>query len=223
MLTKTKGIVFRFTKYGDSSVIATLFTEHAGVQSYMLKGIRKSKSRSGMALYQPLTLLDLVVYHKDGASLHHIREVKCRYIYKNIPGNVLRETLAFFLTEVMNKSIREQTHPEDLYQFLEHSLILLDASEEPLQDFHLRFMTGLSRFLGFGAQHSQEVIGGRILPTEVQENLQKLLDGEKTNLSYVHRKEILELLTGFYRDHIENFGTLKSVEILQEILAQNHQ
>ncbi|MEY3405342.1 MAG: repair protein RecO [Bacteroidota bacterium] len=222
MLTKTKGIVFRFTKYGDSSVIATLFTEHAGVQSYILKGIRKSKSGSGMALYQPLTLLDLVVYHKDGATMHHIREAKCRHIYKNIPGNVLRETLAFFITEVMNKSIREQTHPEELFQFLEHSLILLDSSDEPLHDFHLRFMIGLSRFLGFGAQQSQEVVGGRILPNEVQENLQKLLDGKKTNMSYLHRKEILELLTGFYRDHIENFGTLKSVEVLQEILTQKH-
>lgn len=220
MLTKTKGIVFRFTRYGDSSIIATLFTEHAGLQSYILKGIRKSKSRSGMALYQPLTLLDLVVYHKDGQTLHHIREAKCRHIYKNIPGNMLRETIAFFITEVMNKSIREQSHPEELFSYLEHTLLQLDATEEPSSDFHLRFMTGLCRHLGFGAQHSSEITGGRIVPDEVQENLQKILNAEKAEMTYTHRKDILDLITGFYQNHVENFGALKSVEVLQEILTQ---
>ena len=218
MLIKTRGIVFRFTKYGDTSVIVTAFTEFAGLQSFILKGIRKNKS--GMALYQPLTLLDLVIYHKESAGLQHIREARCRHIYSRIHGDVFRETVAFFITELLNRSIREQSHPEDLYGFMEDWLLRLDNENTRLKDFHLYFMANLCRHLGFGAQQPDEMISGKILPEELFLHLKKILYGEETDMNYTQRKDILELFTSFYREHIEGFGTLKSVEVLQEILAQ---
>jgi DNA repair protein RecO (recombination protein O) len=64
MLHKTRGIVFRFTKYGESSIIVTIFTELFGIQTYIVNGIRSKNSKGKIALFQPLTLLDLVVYYK---------------------------------------------------------------------------------------------------------------------------------------------------------------
>ncbi|MFZ9980608.1 MAG: DNA repair protein RecO [Cyclobacteriaceae bacterium] len=223
MLIKTRGIVFRFTRYGDSSIIVSVFTEHAGLQSYIIKGIRKSKHGTGIALYQPLTILDMVVYERDGASVNHVREAKCRHIYRHIPGNMIRETIAFFINELMTRSIREQSHPEELYEYLEHSLLQLDGEAEPPNDFHLHFMSGLSCHLGFGARQTAEIAGGRVLPDELQAGLQHILDGNRSNLSREYRREILALLADFYRDHIENFGQLKSVEVLQEILSNSEQ
>ena len=63
MITKTKGIVLNYIKYGDTSIICKIYTKSFGVQSYIINGIRNSKSKN-IGLYQPLNILDLVVYNK---------------------------------------------------------------------------------------------------------------------------------------------------------------
>lgn len=42
MIYSTKGIVLRTIKYGETSVIASIFTESFGVQSYIVNGVRTS-------------------------------------------------------------------------------------------------------------------------------------------------------------------------------------
>ncbi|MBL7720826.1 MAG: recombination protein O N-terminal domain-containing protein, partial [Chitinophagaceae bacterium] len=66
-LHKTKGIVLRTVKYGETSVIVTLFTELFGIQSYLVNGVRaSSKKGTGKAnMFQPAAILDLVVYHNE--------------------------------------------------------------------------------------------------------------------------------------------------------------
>ena len=45
-LHKTKGIVLRSVKYGETSIIVTIFTELFGVQSYLVNGIRTSSKKA---------------------------------------------------------------------------------------------------------------------------------------------------------------------------------
>ena len=40
MLQKTKGMVLRNVKYGETSLIVTIFTEMLGIQSYLVNGVR---------------------------------------------------------------------------------------------------------------------------------------------------------------------------------------
>ena len=58
-LHKTKGIVLRTVKYGETSVIVTIFTELFGVQSYLVNGVRTSTKKGvGKAnLFQPAARL----------------------------------------------------------------------------------------------------------------------------------------------------------------------
>ena len=75
-LHKTKGIVLKTVKYGETSLIGTLYTELFGVQSYMINGVRTS-SRKGPGkanMFQPAAILDLVVYHNEMRQLQRIRE-----------------------------------------------------------------------------------------------------------------------------------------------------
>jgi len=65
MLIKTRGIVLQQFKYLDSSLIVKIYTEELGLQSYMVKGSRSKKSTQKPAYFQPLSLIDLVVYHKE--------------------------------------------------------------------------------------------------------------------------------------------------------------
>ncbi|MFN2394169.1 MAG: DNA repair protein RecO [Bacteroidales bacterium] len=62
MIHTTPGIVLHSFKYGDSGIIARILTPDFGLQSYLVQGVRKSKSRIRASQFQPLTLLDMVVY-----------------------------------------------------------------------------------------------------------------------------------------------------------------
>lgn len=218
MLVKTRGIMLRYTRYGDTSIIASAFTERNGLQSFLVKGVRSPRAQARMALFQPLTILDLVIYQRDSANLQHIREVRCHYPYRNIHGDVIRETLAFFLTELLNKSLREQSETEAMYTFLESELMQLDHATTGLEFFHLTFMLKLSRQLGFGPQVADEVLGGRVVPVEVQAALTMLLEGRAEALTLDQRRDVLAVMTDFFRDHIVNFGPMRSIEVLKEIL-----
>src|SRR6186997_1907165 len=100
MLHKTNGIVFRFTKYGESSIIVNIFTGLFGLQSYIVNGVRSRTAKSRMALYQPLTLLDLVVYHRENANINRIKEVKCAHPFHSIFMDVKKSTIGMFILEV---------------------------------------------------------------------------------------------------------------------------
>ena len=46
MTEKTRGLVLSFIKYKETSIICKIFTESFGVQSYIINGIRNSKSKN---------------------------------------------------------------------------------------------------------------------------------------------------------------------------------
>lgn len=215
MLAKTTGVVFRFIKYGDTSIIVNIFTSQFGLQSYIVNGVRSKKGK--IALYQPLTLLDLVVYHKETATIMRIKEAKCIYPFQQIQVDVRKTTIALFIEELINKTIREEAHAAELCDFLIESLITLDKMEKP-ENFHLIFMIQLAKYLGFQPLGVEEILGGRVMDFEEEKSLNLILKNTEVNLSNSQRRNILDALLRFYSMHVENFGTMKSLSVLREIL-----
>ncbi len=219
MLYKTRGIVFRFTKYGDTSIIVNIFTHVFGLQSYIVNGVR-SKSSRAISLYQPLTLLDLVVYHRENANLLRIKEVKCLHAYQTIHTDIRKTTIALFLSEMVNKAVKDQSNAESTFDFLMRSFISLDQLER-IENFHLLFLIKLSRHLGFGPHASHDILDGLRISKVEEQVLQALLEaeyGEAISITNDTRKNILELLLTFYQKHIESLGEIRSVDVLKEIL-----
>lgn len=222
MLHKTRGIVFRFTKYGDSSIIVTIFTELFGIQTYIVNGVRSKSARGKIALFQPLTLLDLVVYYKENASIRRIKEVKCLHPYQTLSTDIRKSSLAMFINEMLNKTVKDETHAREIFEFLLNALILLDHQESMLENFHLLFLIKLSRFLGFGAHQAEEILGVRILDREEEAILTTLLTADFTtpvSITNTQRRNLLEAILRFYAVHIESLGEIKSVQVLKEVLA----
>lgn len=225
MIHKTRGIVFRFTRYGETSIIANVFTEMFGLQSYIVNGVRTKKAKTNLALFQPLTLLDMVVYHKETGGVFRIKELKVAYPYRAIPSDMRREAVAMFIVEILNKAVKEQSHPEELYQFIEQSMLELDALPRGIENFHLFFLINLSRHLGFGPQMSGEILGGRIIPIEEESVLQQIIlsgnpsqnQGKMPQVTNAQRRDLLEILVRFYQAHIEHFGEVKSLAVLREV------
>lgn len=220
MLAKTTGVVFRFIKYGDTSIIVNIFTSQFGLQSYIVNGVRSRSSKGKIALYQPLTLLDLVVYHKETTTIMRIKEAKCIYPFQQIQTDVKKTTIALFIEELINKSVREEAHAAELCDFLIQSLVTLDKIDKP-ENFHLIFMVMLSKHLGFQPQSAAEVLGGRVMDYSEEESLKLILNSSYTSdlsITNSQRRHVLDALLRFYSMHVENFGTMKSLSVLREIL-----
>ena len=221
MIYKTRGIVFRFTKFRETSIIVTIFTELFGLQSYMVNGVRSKSAKNKIALYQPLTILDLVVYHREHANIERIKEIRCLYPYTTLTVDVVKSTIAIFIQELLNKAIKHESHAKELFDFLYDSLTTLDSQQHGYENFHLVFMVKLARSLGFGAQIPNEVIGGRIADKETEVALGQLLQADYHDdmaITQSQRRNLLDLLTGFYSDHL-GLGEIKSIAVLRDVLS----
>jgi DNA repair protein RecO (recombination protein O) len=222
MLHKTRGIVFRFTKYGETSIIVNIFTELFGIQSYIVNGVRSKSAKNRIGLFQPMTLLDLVVYYRENASIKRIKEIKCLHPYQTVTTDVRKSAVAMFINEVLNKTVKEESHARELCDFLIHSFIMLDTQTEGAENFHLIFLLKLSRFLGFGPQLVNEVLGARVADVSIENIINQLLEADYTTpiaMTNQQRREILELLIRFYSDHIETVGELRSMQVLREVMG----
>jgi DNA repair protein RecO (recombination protein O) len=221
MLHKTQGVVFRFTNYSETSIIVNIFTSAFGLQSYIVNGARGKSGRGKIALYQPLTLLDLVVYHRENASILRIKEVKCIHPYQSITSDFRKSTIALFLNEIVNKTIKDQSHAKELCEFLIQSFIHFDLQQNNIENFHLIFLIRLSQHLGFRPTELAELMGGNFALDEEQLILTKLLTANYSDniaMTNIQRRNILDLLIRFYVSHSDNFGELKSLSVVRELI-----
>lgn len=220
MIFKTRGIVFRFTKFRETSIIVTIFTDQFGLQSYIVNGVRSKTAKNRIALYQPLTLLNLVVYHRENANIERIKEISCLYPYRSLMTDVKKSTLAMFVNELLNKTVKEESHAGEIFQFLYDSMVTLDGQQEGYENFHLIFMLKLAPYLGFGVYNINQVMGGRITDPETEGIMKVLLSADyrtPLRITNVQRRGLLDLLLRFYAEHIENLGEVKSVQVLREV------
>lgn len=240
MYTSTRGIVFHQTRYSDTSLVVRIFTEELGLRSYLVKGARGPRSKMKPSLFQPLTLLELVVSDKEKGELHHIREARVAYPYRTIPGEIRKSSILLFLNELFYKSIREESANQEVFDFIFDALVRLDREEKNLAHFHLLCAVHLTRHLGFFPQqrytgestvfdlqegmfvqvlplfHSQYLRGPacRYLYELVITPMDKLegLEGGTTL-----RNEVLDGLITYYSLHLPISGEFKSHRVLHEL------
>lgn len=219
MLHKTDGIVFKVFKYRDTSVIAKIFTSAFGVQTYIINGVRSSgKGKGRMALLQPLTLLEMVVYKKENTDIQRISEWRCSESYHSIPMDIRKTAICMFLSEVLYKSVKEEGSSEELFSFLSHSMKILDEMEKYFENFHLQFLVKLSRLLGFGLDSSPNFMMS--FQKEEEPFVRHLLERSYTEHIRVGsglRQVILDHIIDFYRQHVDGLKEIRSVEILREV------
>ena len=122
MIHATKGIVLRTDKYGETRIIVSMYTELFGLQSYMINGARTEKKSTVKAnLYQPSTLLDMIVYHHPNKNLHRIKEAKLLHAINFQGAEVIKYTIGIYMVELIQKAITETESNTELYQFFEES------------------------------------------------------------------------------------------------------
>lgn len=241
---KTSGIVLRCVKYGDTSLIASIYTELFGLQSYIIKGVRKTTKRgiNNANYFLPAAILDMQVYHNEQKQLQFIKEYQWHYLYENIFFDVVKNAVAMFAVELLQHSIKQPETNNELFYFLEENLKALDkCSETTTANFPLFFSLHLGKQLGFGIEGNfttencildlQEGFYTKNKPHHnyfIENNLaaitsnilscNKINELEKIQLNKNIRRQLIDFYNQYFDLHITNFTELRSVEVLKEVL-----
>lgn len=147
MLKKTRGIIIHHTRFGENSRVVNIYTEDWGMRGFLLqKGKRKDNKA---ALLQGLTLVELVAYYKEQSGLQRISELRAQPVLRSVHADIQKSTLTLFITELLYRSLKEENANPELYNFLHHSILILDNLKNSVAQFHLYFMIQLSKHLGF--------------------------------------------------------------------------
>jgi len=241
MLHQTRGIAIHTTKFSETSSVVKIYTELFGLQSYLVKGVRKQKSKIKPGLFQPLTLLDLVVYHKERSSLQNLKEANYSHPYQTIPFDIRKSSIALFLNELVYKTIHgEEPHPE-LFSFLYDTCLHLDRVGDNFSLFHLVFSLQLTRYLGCmpqfnysaktpflnlregifqaGAPEHHDYLDPSMSSLFFQ--LLQTPEGAATSVQIPAktRDTLLEMILFYYRLHVPGFREMQSHHVLHTVLG----
>lgn len=244
-LHHTKGIVLRTVKYGETSVIVTIFTELLGLQSYLVNGVRTStKKGSGKAnLFQPTAILEMIVYHNELKQLQRIKEFRWARLYQHILSDVKKNAVALFMIELLTKCLKQPEANPELFHFAEDAFLHLDKAPDAVAaNFPLFFALHLPVFFGFRISDNysetrpfldlqegdfapeqprhphflddkQAFITSQLLRVQQPDELKDI------KLNHEFRRNLLFTYEVYYKLHIQDFGSMRTLPVLKEILS----
>lgn len=241
MIIKTRAIIFRVVKFGETSVICDAYTEERGLQSYVMNSVRTAKPKFHAGLLQVMSLLDMVAYAREGKELNHVKECRAAYPFQQIPFDIKRGAIGTFMIELAQKSIKESESNPDLFHFLFESFVFLDTTSQPTTNIHLSFMVKLCYFLGILPEYHlkdemvyfdlREGIFSESLPnhpnfmgSDISQILRQFVDtnfedNHTISLNTETRRQFLQQMIKYYELHIPNFSEMKTFTILQSVLS----
>jgi len=238
MTNKTEAIVLNKVKYNDSSIIVNLYTYEIGRVAAIVYLNKSSKSGIKPALFSPLNIIETEVKIKDKRNIQNI--VNCNNLLNpsNISADIAKTSIALFISEILIKTIREEEPNKELFEFIKKTAITLNDATQNVFDIHLFFLKDFAKFSGFEISHNYcpatpyfNLKDGMFLPlfTCMEESLdaeesyymsgllQSEYNGSKKLFNYKIRTNLINRMIQYYRFHIDRFGDLNSLKILQEV------
>lgn len=232
MMLSTPGLVLHTTPYGESSVIAKVFTRQLGVRSYIVKGVRRRRGGMKQNLFAPLSSLDMVVYDTHKSDLNHVKELTPRH--PDHSSDPVDNALRFFMTEVLYKTLHEEEPMPELWDYVENSNQWSVVSEQR-KDVPIRFLLMVAHYLGiepldnysvheslFDLQEGHYV--GTPSETTLSPHLSQMLHHylcfppSTFHFSLDERTNLIDALIAYYQLHLSGFRQFHSHEILHTIL-----
>ncbi len=231
------GLYLNHTNYGETSVILKLYTLQYGTTSFIVKGIKKKKG--GGALLQPFHYLELSSNFRTDKDLNFGNRVRLSKASYSITSDIRKGTVAIFLTEVLNKTLRESAPNEEAYKSIE-SLINYYDEEDFVPLFHHFFLVQLIKLLGvtphfkqgltqellhiqkgvfeYNSQPDREYFSSQSSRV-FKELIGMKFDGLKNlNLTKITKTELLKNLITYIEVQTEiKRGSIKSYKILETI------
>jgi len=239
MLEKTRAIILHQIKYSDSCIVIQVYSRKFGRQSFLIKGMRNRKTGKHNILFKPLFILDLELYYKTTREMQNLKEFSVSFTPYDIYSDIKKSCVAIFLGEVLTSVLKEESPHEELFDYIEESIIYFEKCKKGFANFHIAFLAGLISFLGFepGPRIEKEnayfdLVNGIFVPIppvhgnyaneEVTNMLADFFVASYDSISNISltgkmRNDILETLVRFYSLHLPGLKKINSLEILKEV------
>ena len=239
MIESTKAIVLHQVKYSDSGIVVQLYSHKYGRIACLIKGLRSKKSGKHNVLFQPLSILEMVIYYKASREIQIMKDFSASYSPADVYSDIRKSSVAIFLGEVLTSVLREESPNEALFDFLEDSVIYFDRCREGYANFHLAFLAGLCSYLGFepgktiiqGKKYFDMLNGkfiqhppadGNYASPEISEILAAFFSSSYENINKIIltgsvRNEVLETLVKYFSIHLPGLRRINSLEVLKEV------
>lgn len=241
MLEKTLAIVLHQIKYSDSGIIVHLYTRKFGRQSALIKGMRRKKSGKHSIMFQPMFILDVEMYQKPEREIHMLKEFDLAFVPADIHSNVMKSTVCLFLGEVLSSILREESPHEEMFDYIADSITWFDSAASDYANFHINFLSGLSRYLGFmpdipderekvyfdmrnGKFSISPPVHNDYASQEISSALVNFFDiphadSGKIILTGKQRNDLLDTIIHYYSLHLPSLKKINSLEVLKEVFT----
>ena len=233
MKYKSRAIALSYLKQGESSIIAKIFTEEKGLQSFIVKGVRAKKAKKKLGLFQPLQLLNINATHITKNSLQYISEISIEHNQVSDGIDMKKNFIFIFVAEVTSKVLLETEKDKALFKFIWELKNNLSNFEKINPNFPLIFLVRLSEYLGFSP--SKEEVDGAYFNMELgsftnnkqqlnyyieKDNstyLRELLENKDINIPYQNRNQILLHLIQYYKLQHHELKNMTSHLIIESL------
>lgn len=235
MTETTKAVVVHVFPYSETSLIAKTYTRKFGFSTYIFKGIKKR--RKDKALLFPLSLVEISALHKSDGELNFGRTIHGYQSHPNLHSNPVKSTIAMFLAEWLLKTLAVGEADEDLFDWIEKSLELLEQTKTPA-NYHLWFLIRLTHYMGFIPANNfsagqsvfnldeREFTSGSVPGDKLQPNesrlLKHLLEDSYNDIMILRvnafeRRNLLYFFHHYFQKCLNLEFELKSMEVLIQI------
>ncbi len=209
-------IIIGTTKVGEKSLVLHTLSAQYGRRSFIVS-ISKSSS---MALYLPLNILSGEVNDNHLSDLWRVSALRAEYPLAGLRGDVRKNTMTMFLSEVLFRCLRDGEYSYELYDWCRQSILTLDALGEDFANFHLLWLLDLCGVLGFSPRIED------LMPfaEERLEDIRALLTLDRSSalllpLSGARRSDIASILLEYLGYHLDTRLNIRSLAVLRELFS----
>ncbi|MBE0571935.1 MAG: DNA repair protein RecO [Ignavibacteriaceae bacterium] len=194
-IVKTEAIVLSKMNYGDTSSIASLFTEEFGKISVIVKGARSPKSKYGKIVDQ-LNYLSIVLYKKESREIQLLSGADIIEHYPSLKNDLDKLRYAYGVAELVKNLLAEHEVNKRIFRGIVKILSIINSGAEKPEITFGRFFIFLLKETGYEIQVNSCAICGKIkFDSNLYYNFDKgLICGECTKTVVDNYDINLELL-----------------------------
>ena len=141
----TELLVLGLTKVGDNALVVQTLSREWGRRGFLVRSARKT----GTTLFLPLNIIEAEIVENPKSELWTIKDIGLKEGLQGCRGDIRKNTMTLFLSEVLLRTVREGVVEDGLYDWCVGSVLTLNALEESCANFPVRFLLELCGALGF--------------------------------------------------------------------------
>lgn len=211
-------MVLGTTKFAENGIVLHSLSQEYGRRGYLVRIGKKSPQ----GLLSPLSLVEAEIVPNPKSELWTARHLQEAQPLPGIRGNMGKNAMTLFLSEVLLRSLRDGVNEPGLYAWARSSVLALDSLQGAYPNYPLRWLLEFAGAMGF--RPSLEDIAP--FAGEHLAALRTLVGADFSAtlllpLNGTERNALCEILLHYLEYHLEYPLNIRSLPVLRELFAQS--